>query len=71
MEEQRQLENHNGRSAVLIRCSRQEANLIRAAARRERRTLSGYVVNAVIERLIKQRERQQRIDQPSTAADLA
>jgi uncharacterized protein (DUF1778 family) len=63
MEDQRQLGNQNGRSAVLIRCTRREADLIRAAARRERRTVSGYVVNAVIERLTSQRERQ-RVDQP-------
>ena len=41
--------HNNGRSALLIRCSDAEANLIRAAATHERRTLSGYVVNAVLE----------------------
>jgi hypothetical protein len=39
------------RTSVLIRCSREEAEKIRAAAKRERRTLSGYVVNAVMDRI--------------------
>ena len=38
-----------GRTALLIRCSDAEARLIRAAASDERRTLSGYVLNAVLE----------------------
>jgi uncharacterized protein (DUF1778 family) len=39
------------RTALLIRCSREEAEKIRAAAKRERRTLSGYVLNAVLSRI--------------------
>ena len=31
------------RTALLVRCSREEAEKIRAAAERERRTVSGYV----------------------------
>jgi hypothetical protein len=31
------------RRAVLIRCSREEAEKIRAAAKRERRSVSGYM----------------------------
>jgi len=42
----------NGRTALLIRCSDAEAKLIRAAANHERRTLSGYVVNAALERMV-------------------
>jgi uncharacterized protein (DUF1778 family) len=39
------------RTAFLIRCSREEAEKIRAAAKRERRTVSGYVLNAVLSRI--------------------
>ncbi len=39
------------RTALLIRCSPEEAEKIRAAARKERRTLSGYIVNAVMSRI--------------------
>ena len=42
----------NGRTALLIRCSDAEAKLIRAAANHERRTLSGYVVSAALERMV-------------------
>ena len=35
------------RTALLIRCSLEEAQWIRAAARREHRTLSGYVLNCL------------------------
>lgn len=42
------------RTALLIRCSREEAERIRAAAKRERRTVSGYVLNAVMNRLLSQ-----------------
>jgi hypothetical protein len=44
----------NRRSALLIRCSDAEANLIRAAATHEHRTLSGYLLNAVMERMMRQ-----------------
>jgi uncharacterized protein (DUF1778 family) len=39
------------RTALLIRCSVEEAAKIRSAARAERRTLSGYVMQAVMNRL--------------------
>lgn len=39
------------RAVLFIRCSREEARRIRAAARRERRTLSAYILNAVENRL--------------------
>jgi uncharacterized protein (DUF1778 family) len=42
----------NGRSALLIRCSDREATLIRSAAKHEHRTLSGYVLNAVMRRMV-------------------
>jgi len=36
------------RTALLIRCSREEAGKIREMAKRERRTVSGYVFNIVM-----------------------
>jgi uncharacterized protein (DUF1778 family) len=36
------------RTALLIRCSKEEAEKIRDAAERERRTLSGYVLNTIL-----------------------
>lgn len=39
------------RTALLIRCSVEEAEQIRSAARREHRTLSGYVLNCLKSKL--------------------
>jgi uncharacterized protein (DUF1778 family) len=39
------------RTALLLRCSEEEANLIRDAAKHERRTVSAYIVHAVMSRL--------------------
>lgn len=39
------------RKALLIRCSNQEAELLRESAKGERRTLSGFVLNAVLQYL--------------------
>ena len=36
---------------MLIYCTTDEAERIRAAAKRERRTISGFVINAVLSRL--------------------
>ena len=44
----------NNRSALLIRCTAQEAEAIRKAAKRERRSISGFVLNAVMNRLANQ-----------------
>ena len=38
------------RTALLIYCTREEAEQIRQAAKRERRTISGFVMNAVMSR---------------------
>lgn len=38
------------KASILIRCTREEADLIRKAAALERRTLSGYIINAVMNR---------------------
>jgi uncharacterized protein (DUF1778 family) len=42
------------RTALLIRCSKEEAEKIRDAAKRERRTLSGYVLNTILRRISNQ-----------------
>ena len=39
------------RTALLIRCTEEEATAIREAARRERRTVSAFVLNAVMNRI--------------------
>lgn len=39
------------RTALLIRCTREEAERIHHEAKMERRTLSGYVLNAVMNRI--------------------
>jgi len=44
-------ESGEARTALLIRCTSREADLIREAARSERRTVSGYVLNAVLQRI--------------------
>ncbi len=39
------------KTAILVRCTNEEAELIRKAAAVERRTLSGFVLNAVMNRI--------------------
>ena len=39
------------KTAILVRCTREEADQIRKAAALERRTLSGFVLNAVMNRI--------------------
>ena len=43
------------RTALLIRCSEEEANAIREAAKLERRTVSAFVLRAVMHRISVQR----------------
>lgn len=43
--------NAHHRTALLIRCSDEEAHLIRHAAKQERRNISGYVLHAVLQRI--------------------
>jgi len=38
------------KTALLIYCTKEEADQIRTAAKRERRTISGFVMNAVMNR---------------------
>ncbi len=47
------------RTALLVRCSEEEAAAIREAAGRERRTISGFILNAVLNRITNQ----QRLEQ--------
>lgn len=44
------------RTALLVRCSAEEAIAIRDAARRERRTISGFILNAVLNRIANQKK---------------
>jgi uncharacterized protein (DUF1778 family) len=46
----------NRRTALLVRCSDKEAEDIRQAAKRERRTLSGFILNAVLNRIANQKK---------------
>lgn len=39
------------KAAILLRCTSEEAAMIRRAAAFERRTLSGFILNAVMNRL--------------------
>jgi len=39
------------RTALLIYCTREEADCIKRVAKRERRTITGFVMNAVMSRL--------------------
>ncbi len=39
------------KTAILLRCTPEEAEMIRRAAAHERRTLSGFILNAVMNRL--------------------
>ena len=45
------MQGHSRKTAILVRCTREEADLIRKAAAMERRTLSGFVLNAVMNRI--------------------
>ena len=42
------------RTALLVRCSKKEAHVIRDAAKLERRTLSGFILHAVLNRIAHQ-----------------
>lgn len=43
--------NSKKKTAILLRCTAEEADMIRHAAAIERRTLSGFILNAVMNRL--------------------
>jgi len=42
----------NKKTALLIYCTQEEAEKIRLAAKRERRTITGFVMNAVMSRFV-------------------
>ncbi len=54
------------RTSRLIRCSKEEAEMIRRAARLERRTISGFILNAVSTRLQAHLRRSQAPKPPKT-----
>lgn len=55
----RNQDNEKRRTALLIRCTVEEAETIRDAAKRERRTVSGFILHAVMNRItIQNRTRQ-------------
>ncbi len=41
----------DSRTKLLVRCSTEEAQLIREAAKAERRTVSGYILHTVLQRI--------------------
>jgi uncharacterized protein (DUF1778 family) len=49
------------RTALLVRCTPEEADAIRRAARRERRSISGFILNAVMNRIVSQATIQERL----------
>ena len=52
------------KTALLIYCTREEAEQIKIAARRERRTITGFVMNAVMSRFaIEGRLRARKLEQ--------
>ena len=53
------------RTALLIRCSEEEAEQIRKAAQEERRTVSGFILNAVIQRIGIQQRVRERLGKPT------
>jgi len=44
------------RTALLVRCTAEEAELIRQAAKAERRTISGYILNGIMQRIAVQKK---------------
>jgi len=53
--------NDSHRKALLIRCTVEEAEAIREAAERERRTISGFVLNSVMNRIAVQHRVHKRV----------
>lgn len=54
---------HTKRTALLIRCSPEEAAAIRAAAKKQERTISSYVLRAVRTRLNVERQLEEKESQ--------
>ena len=55
------------RTAILLRCSEEEAQDIRDAARSEKRTISGFILNAVHNRLEARKRIRERFEELSTS----
>ena len=59
------------KTALFIRCTTQEAEIIHEAASRERRTISGFILNSVLNRIGIQRRMRERLhveaERPGTA----
>ena len=55
------------RTAILLRCSEEEAQDIRNAARSEKRTISGFILNAVHNRLEARKRIRERFEELSTS----
>ncbi|HKU21542.1 MAG TPA: DUF1778 domain-containing protein [Terriglobales bacterium] len=51
------------RTALLVRCSAEEAELIRQAAKAERRTISGYILNGILQRIAVQSKTKKHLDE--------
>lgn len=51
------------RTVLLVCCTREEAERIRVAARRERRSISAFVLNAVMTRFVLEGRLQERREQ--------
>lgn len=51
------------RKALLVRCTLEEAKAIRNAAKREHRTISGYILHAVMGRIGHQEKMRQLFEQ--------
>ena len=48
-----------GRAGLFVRCSAKEAALIKEAAKKEHRTISGYIVRSVLARIANQKKLQE------------
>jgi hypothetical protein len=49
------------RAALLIRCSAEEAEIIKKTASHERRSISGFVLNSVLSRIVTQRRLREKL----------
>lgn len=49
----------SGRSAILIRCTPEEAELIRRAAKHEHRTVSGFALNVMLKHIATRNDKEE------------
>ena len=56
------------RTALILRCSRREAKVIRDTAKRERRTISGFILSAVMNHINAREKAQEMIINVSRAS---